>query len=115
MEGEDCAGTVERRCPSRKFTGRAVNRNHERLIGQWPTKAYLWSWRPGDCVRTPNGETYMVVSADDDRAVVLQKLVLDWARKPIPGLRERALIHAVAGRDGVKLGGKWARRLEEIT
>jgi hypothetical protein len=57
----------------------------------------------------------MVVSADDDRAVVLQKLVLDSARKPIPGLRERALIHAVAGRDGVKLGGKWARRLEEIT
>jgi hypothetical protein len=86
----------------------------QRKAQRGQTKAYLWIWRPGDRVCTPEGEFYMVVSADVDRTVVLQKLVLDSAKKPISGLRERALIHAVAGRDGVRLGGKWARRVEEV-
>jgi hypothetical protein len=90
----------------------ARQRKAERQTERGQTKAYLWSWRPGDRVRTPDGETYMVVSADADRTVVLQKLVLDSAKKPISGLRERALIRAVAGRDRVQLGGgTWARRI----
>jgi hypothetical protein len=82
------------------------------MVERGQTKAYLWSWRPGDRLRTPEGEFYMVVSADDDCALVLQKLVCDRAGRPLRGVRERVLIRAIAGRDRVQLGhGRWARRV----
>jgi hypothetical protein len=93
-----------------KNKGAQMEAARQRKAQRGQTKAYLWSWRPGDRLRTPDGEFYMVVSADDDRTVVLQKLILDGRKQPIPGLRERALIRVVAGRDGVRLGGKWAQR-----
>ena len=29
-----------------------MNRNHERLLEQWPTKAWVFSWQVGQHVRT---------------------------------------------------------------
>jgi hypothetical protein len=94
-----------------------MNRNHERLISNWPTKAYIFDWRPGDHLRTPEGERYVVVAADDrhDDRVLIQKLALDRAKRPIRGLREGRPFAARAERDSVKVGrGRWARRIEEV-
>jgi hypothetical protein len=85
------------------------------MVERCPTRAYLFSWRVGQQVRTADGETFAVVAVNqEDRVVSMQRLVLDARKRPIPGLRERAVVRAVAGRDGVRLGGKWARRVEEI-
>jgi hypothetical protein len=99
--------------------GKAMNRNHERLVEHWPTRAYLFDWRIGQRVRTATGDLFEVVEVPavepgHNRVVVLQKLVLDEQRRPIPRLRERALIRAVAERDVVQVAQSvWARRIPQ--
>jgi hypothetical protein len=93
-----------------------MNRNHERLIGQWPTKAWVFSWKAGQQVRTSDGEEiYEIVAVNQqDHVVSIQKRVLGARRRPLPGLREGRPFFARAERDAIRVGpGKWARLIEE--
>jgi hypothetical protein len=87
----------------------------ERLAEGWPTRSYLFDWRVGERLRTPDGTLYEIVAvpaADHDR-VVIRMLVLDAMKTPLPGLRGRPFV-ARAGRDGVRVSqGKWAMRMAQ--
>jgi hypothetical protein len=97
-----------------------VNRNAERLArlaepGQ--RRSWVFDYRPGEVLRDDAGDMYEIVAADPrhDRAISVQKMVLDGAGRPLPGLREGKPFFAVAERDGVRLGrGRWARRIPEV-
>jgi hypothetical protein len=98
-----------------KNKGAQMEAARQRKAERCPTRSYLDSWRVGQQVSTAEGERYVVIAAHDDdrRVLTIQKLVCDRAGRPLRGVRERELIHAIAGRDGVKFGGKWARRIPE--
>ena len=93
-----------------------MNRNHERLLGQWPTKAWVFNWRVGQHVRTPDGGLFAVVAVnEEDHVVSIQRLVLDARKRPLRGLREGRPFTVRAERDAVKVGRDcWARRVEEV-
>ena len=86
------------------------------MVERCPTRSYLFSWRVGQQVGTPEGERYVVtgVPADDRHVLTIQKLVCDQAGRPLRGLRERPFT-VRAERDAVKVGRDcWARRVEEV-
>jgi hypothetical protein len=93
-----------------------MNKNHERLIEGYPTRSYLFAWRVGQQVRTADGALYVVTGVPaDDQHVLIQKLALDRAKRPLRGLREGRPFTVRAERDAVKVGRDcWARRVEEV-
>jgi hypothetical protein len=95
-----------------KNKGAAMEAARQRKAERGQTRSYLFDWRVGTRLKDNAGALYEVVAVNqEDRVVSIQRLVLDAREQPIPGLRERALIRAVAGRDGVRLGGKWVMRV----
>jgi hypothetical protein len=92
----------------------------ERRVARGETKAWTFDFEVGQRLRSDDGAMYEITGLPDvgrrDRVVAIQKLVLDGAGRPLPGLREGPPFIARAGRDGVRVNqGRWARRLTQET
>jgi hypothetical protein len=101
----------------RRFSKLAAReRAAERRAARGLTRAWLFDYRPGEVLRDDAGALYEIIEvplADrHDLTVMVQKMVVDGAGRPLHGLREGKPFSAVAGRDAVRIDARrWARRL----
>jgi hypothetical protein len=81
-----------------------VSGNHERLAERYPTR-----WQPGEVIQDDAGALYEILEVP--LAVIVQKMVLGRAGRPLAGLREKPFL-ARAEQNAVQVGrGRWARRV----
>jgi hypothetical protein len=96
--------------------GEAMAAAAERRAARGLTRAWVFDYRIGEVLRGEDGAVYVITGlpAVDrrDRVVMVQRLVLGGAGRPLPGLREGPPFIARATRDGVRVEqGRLARRL----
>jgi hypothetical protein len=102
---------------NRKFA-KAISQERaaERRAARGETRAWRFDYEIGQILRGEDGEMYVITALPaverHDRVVMVQRLVLDGAGRPLPGLREGPPFIARATRDGVRVEqGRLAKRV----
>jgi hypothetical protein len=90
----------------------------ERAAARGLTRAWRFDYEIGQHLRGDDGEMYVITELPAverrDRVVMVQRLVLDATKRPLPGLREGAPFVARATKDGVRVEqGRLARRMTQ--
>jgi hypothetical protein len=88
----------------------------ERRAARGETKAWTFDYEIGQLLRGDDGEMYVITELPaverHDRVVMVQRLVLDAMKRPLPGLREGPPFIARVTRDGVRVEqGRLAKRV----
>jgi hypothetical protein len=102
---------------NRKFAKMiSQERAAERRAARGETRAWRFDYEIGQILRGDDGAMYVITALPAverrDRVVMVQRLVLDAMKRPLPGLREGAAFVARATRDGVRIEqGRLAKRM----